>query len=277
MSSLFITRKPQFAFPTGQAVSVFVFLLLSALLTFPAGTLRADANLTASQSVPALEYRTWTSDTGETMDAAFISLHQEQVMLKARDDRQISIPMHRLSWRDQIMARRLAGRPGTELTPAARRNAALTRQGFDGRIVAAFGPECEVLLTGAIKSAQREILVAIYTFTSTTVAEALQGAARRGVRIHIKYDHGQIDVGRMRNHIDMLRREQNVTVTPVEMSGRFASMHHKFAVIDQAFVFTGSFNFTVTAATQSYENAVLIQSDGIAGRYTLEFEAIESR
>ena len=226
---------------------------------------------------PPLSYRTWTSEAGQSIDAAFINLHESQVILKDREDQRIVIPMHRLSWRDQVVARRLSGQRGVDPRSVSRRATTQGRSQSDARVIAAFGSDCETLLTDVIRDARREILIAIYTMTSPTIAEALQKAARRGVSIHIKYDRGQIELGRMSEIMTTLGAVPNITVTPIEMSGRFASMHHKFAVIDQALVFTGSFNFTVVAATQSYENAVVIYSDTIAQQYTAEFEAIQNR
>ncbi len=237
----------------------------------------AVANDTNETDAPPLSYRTWTSEAGSSIDAAFIHLHQNQVVLKDGEDNRIAIPIHRLGWRDQIMARRLAGLRGTEPLSTGRRSVTQGRRESDAKVIAAFGPDCESLLTDAIQDARREILVAIYTMTSVPIMEALQEAAQRGVRIHVKYDKGQIEVGRMSKIMETLGSESNITTTPIEMRGRFASMHHKFAVLDQAVVFTGSFNFTVTAATQSYENAVVIYSDNIADLYTREFEAIQSR
>jgi len=237
--------------------------------------IRPSTSPSTDTSLPALTYHPWTSMTGDVIEAAFISLQQDQVILKSRDDHQIVIPMHRLQWRDQIMARRLAGQPGTTPLSAGQPSAIQGRRECNARVVAAFGPACEALLTAAIDDARHEILVAIFTLTSTTISDALRAAAHRGVRIQIKYDGGQIEVGRMAEIMATLDTEPNITTCPVEMRGRFASMHHKFAVIDQAFVFTGSFNFTVTAATQSYENAVLMQSDAVAADYTREFEAVD--
>ncbi len=248
-----------------------VFLILFLCTHF------AVANETNETDVPPLTYRTWTSEAGQSIEAAFINLHENQVSLKDRKDERIVIPMHSLRWRDQIMARRLAGVSGTASLSGDRRAVTRGRRKSDARVIASFGPDCEALLIDAIKDAQHEILIAIYTMTSLSISEALQEAAKRRVEIHIKYDEGQINVGRMSEIMATLSSERNITTTPVEMRGRFASMHHKFAVIDQAAVFTGSFNFTVTAATQSYENAVLIFSDTIAELYSQEFDAITSR
>jgi phosphatidylserine/phosphatidylglycerophosphate/cardiolipin synthase-like enzyme len=230
-----------------------------------------------AENVPPLSYRTWTSDDGRTVEAAFILLNQNQVVLKDRDDQRISIAMQRLSWRDQVMARRLAGQPGIESPAAAGRLVPRGRRASQARVYAAFGEDCLSLLTDAIGDARREILIAIYTMTSTPIRDALLEAANRGVRIHIKYDEKQVELGRMREILADLAAHRSVTTTPIRMSGRFASMHHKFAVFDQSAVFTGSFNFTVAGTNQNYENAVLIYSDTIAGEFTKEFEAIESR
>ncbi|MFU8780255.1 MAG: phospholipase D-like domain-containing protein [Kiritimatiellia bacterium] len=232
---------------------------------------------TPPPALPELTYRTWTSAAGESIEAAFINIQQDQVILASRDEQRIAIPISRLIWRDQVMARRLSGRPVIDPRPPGSRMATRDRHEFEGRSIAAFGPACESLLLAAIQDTRHEILIAIYTLTSTTIAEALQEAAQRGVQIHIKYYAGQIETGRMSEHITNLGRLKNIQTTPIEMRGRFASMHHKFAVLDQSFVFTGSFNFTVTAATISHENALLIHSVGIANLFTLEFEAIESR
>jgi phosphatidylserine/phosphatidylglycerophosphate/cardiolipin synthase-like enzyme len=254
-------------------------LLLSSSFLWPdQGAIHArtaDGLEQAISDSPALTYVTWTSVNGDALEAAFINLYQDQVFLKARDDRQVVIPLHRLRWEDQITARRLAGQPARATSRGA--VAAPDRPVFPATISTAFGPDCEILLIDAIAEAEKEILIAIYTITSTTISDALLKATERGVSIRIKYDVGQIETGRMNEIITNLNRHRSITAQPVEMRGRFASMHHKFMVIDRSFVVTGSANFSVTAATLSYENAVRIDSLEIAARFIREFEAIESR
>ncbi len=247
-----------------------------AYLLSQGATLRRPRSSRQPPEPQDLTYRAWTSASGESIEAAFISLRQDQLILKARDDSRIAIPMQRLAWRDQIMARRMAGQPGTTLDSRGRHTTATRMREIDARITTAFGPDCEELLRAAISDARREILIAIYTFTSPSIARALTDALSRGVTVQLKYDEGQIGVGRMEEWIKSLQSE-GAKVTPIAMSGRFASMHHKFAVLDQASVFTGSYNFTVTAGSTNYENAVLIRSDSVADLFTQEFERIESR
>jgi len=238
---------------------------------------RASPPQREEADLPALQYRAWASETGQSVEAAFIMLDRDQVVLKDRDDQRRSVPMGRLTWRDQIIARRMAGLPETGSPVTIQRGVSRGRRAADARVFTAFGSDCLDLLIDAIGEARREILIAIYTMTNMDISEALEDAAKRGVAVHVKYDEKQVDLGSMAEIIDRLKAQTNITVTPVQMSRRFASMHHKFAVFDQASVFTGSFNFTIVAATQSYENSVLIHSDTVARLFTDEFEAIESR
>ncbi len=51
-------------------------------------------------------------------------------------------------------------------------------------------------------------------------------------------------------------------------------MHHKFAVIDEAVVVTGSFNWTTQAVFNNQENVLFIENAEIAKKYTDEFQRL---
>ena len=61
------------------------------------------------------------------------------------------------------------------------------------------------------------------------------------------------------------------------MSGKYAKMHNKFTVIDGKRVLTGSYNYTTSASTWSYENLVLLDSAEIADAFAAEFKKIISK
>jgi cardiolipin hydrolase len=48
-------------------------------------------------------------------------------------------------------------------------------------------------------------------------------------------------------------------------------MHHKFAVIDEAVVLTGSFNWTTQAVKFNQENVLFLENNGIAKLFTDNF------
>ncbi len=220
-----------------------------------------------------LEFLTWTSARGHEFEAVFLEVQQDVVYLGGRDGRTVRVPITQLRSRDQIRARQLAmaDSPHTARAPAYP-----TRDAQHPRITTGFSADCERLLINAIRRARYEVLVAIYTITRPEIEQALSAAARRGVKVQVKYDDGQISVSRMQELIHRMER-RGVETIPIRMSGRYASMHHKFAVIDNTQVFTGSFNFTVTAVAHSYENCVLIEHEPVARDFTREFNRIRSR
>jgi phosphatidylserine/phosphatidylglycerophosphate/cardiolipin synthase-like enzyme len=130
---------------------------------------------------------------------------------------------------------------------------------------------CDDLLTGLIRGAKDRIYVAIYSFTSDRLAEALIEARRRGVDVRVV----------------MERREANVTGSEyprllgagvdVRLDANPGLMHHKFMVIDGEIVVTGSYNWSAAAEERNDENLVVIRDRGVAGAFEREFERIWSQ
>ncbi len=158
--------------------------------------------------------------------------------------------------------------------PAEMTEAQRTRQ--HGFITPAFDGDCLGLLVDAIQQARREVLVATYYLTHTRIQDALITAANRGANVRIKYEASTASHQTMRQILDRLE-ERGMEVTRIKMSRSGASMHHKFVVIDQLRVFTGSYNFTVMASRHNYENCVLIESQAVAQDFASVFEQIVSR
>lgn len=142
------------------------------------------------------------------------------------------------------------------------------------RTKAVFGPECEELLIKEINRAETEILVAIYSITRRNITSALVSATKRGVTVRVKYDAKSYEWKGMTVAIGYLKK-RDVQCTPVQMTGKYAKMHHKFMIIDRKRVLTGSYNYTSAGSTENYENLVLIESAQIAKAFAAEFERIK--
>ena len=233
---------------------------------------RADPDPGMPDEWRDLEVSIWRSATGVELPAVFLGLESDRVTLGGTDGRTFRIAMHNLHRDDQIRARRLGQAPLALRSPRASRPVA----SGPTRVSAGFSSECERMLIRGIQQARQEVLVAIYTLTHPQIKRALSEAAGRGVTVRVKYDEKQLPVSRMEELIKGMGR-RGVELLPVQMSGQFSSMHHKFAVIDRATVFTGSFNFTVMAANHNYENCVVIESPEIAMQFVREFERIRGR
>lgn len=111
------------------------------------------------------------------------------------------------------------------------------------------GSSLKVVLD-SINSAKASILVACYEFTSRDIAEALENAAHRGIRVRIVADF-KASQGKY-SQISVMRSAG----IPIRLDRRYAIMHNKFMVIDESGIETGSFNYTDGAISRNAENAV---------------------
>ncbi|MFN8488334.1 MAG: phospholipase D-like domain-containing protein [Caldilineaceae bacterium] len=126
-------------------------------------------------------------------------------------------------------------------------------------------------LVAFINTALKTIDLADYDFDLENVATALAQAAQRGVRV------------RMVTDTDTLTNEKNDEVQkafgilkkakiPIVDDQRGPIMHNKFLVVDNAAVWTGSWNFTDGDTYHLNNNAIKIMSPELAQNYSAEFE-----
>ncbi|TMA12049.1 MAG: phospholipase D family protein [Deltaproteobacteria bacterium] len=150
---------------------------------------------------------------------------------------------------------------------------------WPGMVVhACFSPlgKCSSHIVREIAQAQREILVAVYAFTHDDLAWALAKAQQRGVKVQVVLDQ-EFDGGNnhskgsfLEQHGIMVRRVSGLNGEKAEKGAGL--MHQKFAVIDRQIVFTGSYNWTVSAETYNDENLLLFRDAGpLAEAYRKEF------
>ncbi len=124
-------------------------------------------------------------------------------------------------------------------------------------------------LVDLIDHATQQVDVAAYQLNLPTVTDALLRAHQRGVRVRLVTD-GEYDD---EEAIARLRRAR-VPVTVRPKGGGI--MHNKFAVVDNAWVWTGSWNLTKNCTYRNNNNAVLIASSHLAKDYATEFEELFS-
>lgn len=128
-----------------------------------------------------------------------------------------------------------------------------------GEIEVAFSPNegSEHLVVKAIQSAQREIRVLSYSFTSAQVTQALLAARHRGVQIALVADEknnvAEDRSGKARAALSALVNAgcdvRTVSVYPIH--------HDKVIVIDADTVELGSFNYSDAAAHKNSENVLV--------------------
>ncbi len=134
----------------------------------------------------------------------------------------------------------------------------------------AFSPRggTEAAIVKAIDAARSEANVAMFTFTSKNIMEALKRAAARGVKVKLMLFIGQkfpfFQEAKM-NRMELRFKEGRLEK---------GQMHNKFAVLDGKLLINGSFNWTVTAETSNTENTIFTTAPEYVSPYKAEFDKL---
>jgi len=140
--------------------------------------------------------------------------------------------------------------------------------------VVCFSPDgaCEQVILETLQQAKKEIVAAVYTFTSVLIAEELIRAKERGVEVRLLLDRDMAD-----DRFSRFRAIKSAGVQVVLDGDPGAIMHNKYAVVDEEIVITGSYNWTSGANKSNYENLLIIHSSELARQYKANFELLWER
>ena len=127
---------------------------------------------------------------------------------------------------------------------------------------------CADIIRDRIDDADSSVLVAVYSLTSLDLSRSLVNAKKRGVDVRIITDNLQAE-GRYSKSQYLL--DNGVTVQYDDDNGY---MHHKFAVIDNKILFTGSYNWSNSAETRNDENLLQINDKELADFFSREFDRL---
>jgi DNA uptake protein ComE-like DNA-binding protein len=108
----------------------------------------------------------------------------------------------------------------------------------------------------------------MYTFTDQEIALSLANAQKRGVKVRVYLDRSQIE---STYSISRFLVQNGIKV---RISSNNYIMHHKFAVIDNRVLLTGSYNWTASANNRNDENLMVIDDPEIITRYQNQFEKL---
>ena len=129
-----------------------------------------------------------------------------------------------------------------------------------------------------INQAETYINLAMYTFTDKEIALSLANAQKRGVPVCVRTRTGR----KLRVYLDRSQIESTYSISrflvqkgiKVRISSNNYIMHHKFAIIDNRLLLTGSYNWTFAANNKNDENLMVIDEPEIITRYQNQFEKL---
>jgi phosphatidylserine/phosphatidylglycerophosphate/cardiolipin synthase-like enzyme len=153
-----------------------------------------------------------------------------------------------------------------------------TGSAADMVVQACFSPQarCSAHILREIELAKKELLIAVYAFTSDELATALVQAKKRGLVVQVVVDR-EFDLTNENSKAKFFDA-QKIPVRRVSgMRGinnqkEAGLMHQKFAVIDSRIIFTGSYNWTYSADKLNDENLLFFRDAGpLAEEYRKAF------
>ena len=113
------------------------------------------------------------------------------------------------------------------------------------------------------------MLICVFALTNDNIANAIREVKARGVDIKMIFDD---EMMRMPGS-DVKKLHDEGYAVRVDLDPK-AHMHHKFVVIDDSIVITGSYNWTRQASNKNNENVVVFEDVEIAQKYTEEFNKL---
>lgn len=133
----------------------------------------------------------------------------------------------------------------------------------------AFSPskECEDIIVNLINESKEKIDVAVYAINNDNIVKALKSADKKGIKIRILTDKLQ---ARQKSSkvLDLYQSGLNIRV-----HSKYKIEHNKFAIFDDKYVITGSYNWTNPASKKNSENCLLsVENEDIIADYQSRFD-----
>ncbi len=130
------------------------------------------------------------------------------------------------------------------------------------------GEECLEAILGRLRNATRSVDICVFTISDNRISREINFCHQRKLNVRILTDNEK----RFDKGSDIEEFERNGI--PVRIDKSEKHMHHKFAVVDDKIVLTGSYNWTRSAATRNEENILVTNHKPTVKAYMKEFEEL---
>lgn len=128
--------------------------------------------------------------------------------------------------------------------------------------------DCGAKVAQLIAESRKSADICVFTITDDRIRKEILSAKRRGARIRIvSDDEKSLDRG---SDIADLAAEG----IPIRRDRTHHHMHHKFAILDEARLVTGSFNWTRSGSLNNNENMILLEDPRLVAEFQTEFNSL---
>lgn len=128
-------------------------------------------------------------------------------------------------------------------------------------------------LTQEIYQAKKTVQIAMFQWTSPALTDAII-SVKNQAQVQILLDEEQIDSDWSKSKE---LKKAGIEIRYFKLPGtgfQRVKMHHKFMIVDQKTVATGSMNWTVQADEQNYEALLILKDKLVAKQFTQAFEEL---
>ncbi|MBI4676518.1 MAG: hypothetical protein HY748_02925 [Elusimicrobia bacterium] len=160
----------------------------------------------------------------------------------------------------------LAGNPPEDPSPGVSFHSAR----FPVAVFSPKGGAAERILS-AIGCSRSTIDVAMFSFTSRALAEALWERVQAGVRVRVLLDRKQ---SRSPYSVLPYLREKGMEVAIIDGRTKAGVLHDKYGIFDGLLVGTGSYNWTTNGEFYSFENAAFLADPADVSSFKADFERL---
>ncbi|MDQ2691002.1 MAG: phosphatidylserine/phosphatidylglycerophosphate/cardiolipin synthase family protein [Chloroflexota bacterium] len=129
-------------------------------------------------------------------------------------------------------------------------------------------PALENAIVPLVQSAASSIRFLTFAFTDFPLADAMSQRWNAGVDVAGVFETVGSETDAAELKTLMCRN------VPVHQDGNPNFLHHKYIVVDERIVVTGSMNYSTNAETSNDENVIIIENPEIARLYLQEFERV---
>lgn len=137
-------------------------------------------------------------------------------------------------------------------------------------VVAYFNEEILKQLQNYLTFARKSLKIAVSWFTNYSLFKQLKQMANDGIKIQMIINNDLINNGGYCLNFNELIENENVELSLVEYPHL---LHHKFVIIDDDLLITGSYNWTRFSG-KNYENMVIINDEVIIEQFSNEFDEL---
>lgn len=130
------------------------------------------------------------------------------------------------------------------------------------------GTDCLNAINSALQHARKSIKICVFTISDDRITNNIIACHQSGLPVQIITDDDKSED----RGSDIYQMHQ--AGIPIHTDETPNHMHHKFAVIDERILITGSYNWTRSAAKYNHENILITYDPGSVQAYDAEFDKL---